>query len=148
MIREMRLCDIPACRDIIKDNWNEDIAARAVIEMRHAFDNSMEWPPIYYVYEIDGEAVAFAGMIPSWIMTGVYDFIWINVCKDHQGNGIGHALTQHRIREVDKRDGSAIHLMTQKYRFFASHGFHIAASYGTKEPWLLMVKQMGKVALI
>lgn len=140
----MRLCDVPVCVELVRSNWTEKAAANAALEMRHAFDKSMEWPPIYYVYEVDGNVVAFAGMIESWIRNGVWDFIWINIRKDYQRKGIGKALTQYRIEKVKEMGGCAIHLMTKKYRFFASQGFQVMATYGTREPWLLMVKQLGE----
>jgi hypothetical protein len=36
----------------------------------------MDEPPRYFVATENGEVLGFAGMIPSWIMKGVWDFIW------------------------------------------------------------------------
>jgi len=96
--------------------------------------------------EDDRKILGVAGMMPSWIMRGVWDFNWINVRKDVQGEGIGHALTEHRIREVLQRDGRAIHLMTRIPEFFEQWAFRVSRDYGG-EGWKLMTLQLGPVVL-
>jgi N-acetylglutamate synthase-like GNAT family acetyltransferase len=144
MIREMRFCDIPACRKIVEENWNATVADRAVIEMKHAFERTMEWPPIYYVYEIEEQVVGFAGMIQGWIMHDVWDFIWINVQKDHQKTNIGKQLTEYRINKVKELGGKEIHLMTRNYQFFKKLGFRTVS---VNNDWVLMVLELGELSL-
>jgi GNAT superfamily N-acetyltransferase len=78
-----------------------------------------EFKPQYFVVtDEQGTVVGFAGMIPSWIMHRVWDFIWINVAKSHQRQGIGRQLTEHRIMKVIAADGRVIQLMTKDAGFF------------------------------
>jgi hypothetical protein len=85
-----------------------------------------EFKPTYFVAEDNGEVVGFAGMIPSWIMHRVWDFIWINVRKDRQ-------LTEHRIMNVIAADGRAIQLMTKDAGFFG-RWFTVCRDY-REEGW-------------
>lgn len=141
MIREMTEYDIQACYDIVLENWDQRVADKFIDEVNHAFDGYvMEWPPKYYVVEVDGRVVAFAGMMWSWIMSGVMDFIWINVAKEHQGRGYGHDLTHHRIGECVKREVRVINLMTQKPDFFRSYGF--VMTYAYDGGWISMTRQL------
>lgn len=142
MIRQMTEHDVADCYGIVRENWDERVADKFYDEVRHAFvdEYAMEWPPEYFVIEEDGKVVAFAGMMWSWIMSGVMDFIWINVKKERQGCGYGAALTEHRIRECDERGVRVINLMTQKPNFFEAFGFVMTYVYdGT---WFSMTKQL------
>ena len=96
--------------------------------------------PLYNSSDVWG----FAGMMPSWIMRGILDFIWVNIRKDYQGEGIGHELMDHRIQEVRKADGRAIHLMTRSPSYFERRGFSVSRNYGG-EGWTLMTLQLGPV---
>jgi hypothetical protein len=40
-----------------------------------SLDLDEEFKPTYFVAEVNGEVIGFAGMIPSWIMHRVWDFI-------------------------------------------------------------------------
>jgi N-acetylglutamate synthase-like GNAT family acetyltransferase len=104
----------------------------------------MEWPPIYYVYEIEEQVVGFAGMIQGWIMHDVWDFIWINVQKDHQKTNIGKQLTEYRINKVKELGGKEIHLMTRNYQFFKKLGFRTVS---VNNDWVLMVLELGELSL-
>lgn len=148
MIRELLLCDIPACVEITRTNWGEDIANRAGLEFKQAFTDS-PWRPVFFVYEHNDQVVGYAGFQPSMIFSGIYDFIWVNVRDDYQRQDVGSQLTRHRIEEIRKRNGRAIHLMTQKYRFFRRFGFQIAQVYHTQgeSPWVLMTLQLEDMAL-
>src|ERR1700751_5567673 len=99
-----------------------------------------EAPPIYYVAEVDGDLAGFAGMIPTWLREGVWDFTWINVRKEYRSEGIGSALMRHRIAEVRRCAGEIVHLMTMTPDWFGRFGFQAVASYGD---WQLMAMRMG-----
>jgi N-acetylglutamate synthase-like GNAT family acetyltransferase len=143
-IRRLRNDDISACQEIVRTNWNDEIALRFREEVDHVLTN-MAWPPIYFVAEEDGVIVGFAGMMESWLMEGVWDFIWINVHIDHHGKGIGKALTKHRINEVIFRGGAAIHLMTRQPEYFEQFDFAISHSY--VGGWYLMIRQFRELRI-
>jgi N-acetylglutamate synthase-like GNAT family acetyltransferase len=79
-------------------------------------------------------------------MKDVWDFIWINIRQECQWQGIGRALTNHRVEEVLKADGRAIHLMTESPRFFEYWGFRVLRNY-MDEGWKLVSLQLGSVGL-
>jgi GNAT superfamily N-acetyltransferase len=114
-IRPIELRDVAACKAIVRENWGIEPARRLAAEVSHVWslDLDEEFKPQYFVAEDDGEVVGLAGMIPSWIMHRVWDFIWINVRKNRQREGIGRMLTEHRIMKVIAADGRVIQLMTK-----------------------------------
>jgi GNAT superfamily N-acetyltransferase len=110
-----------------------------------SLDLDEEFKPTYFVAEVNGEVIGFAGMIPSWNMHRVWDFIWINVRKDRQRQGVGRQLTEHRIKKVIEADGRVIQLMTKDAGFFG-RWFTVCRDYCEKG-WKLMTLQLGTVAL-
>jgi Acetyltransferase (GNAT) family len=117
-IRPIELRDVAACQAIVRENWGVEPARRFAAEVSHVWSLDMdeEFKPQYLVAEDNVEVVGFAGMIPSWIMHRVWDFIWINVRMNRQGEGIGRLLTEHRILKVIEADGRVIQLMTKLLR--------------------------------
>lgn len=145
-IRELEKRDIHACTSIVRENWGEEVADRFWDEVQHAFLRGMKWPPEYFVYEEDGDVVAFAGMMESWQMHRVMDFVWINVKEEYQGRGYGRALTQHRIERCKKYDIRVINLITRRPMFFEQFGFKSVYAY-EGEFWHSMTLQLGSLAL-
>lgn len=143
-IREIEKRDVWACTNIVAENWGAVVADRFWDEVQHAWLHGFKWPPRYYVAEEGGVILGFAGMMESWLMHGVWDLIWINVRKEHQGRGVGKLLTERRLHEIDRLKGSAINLMTQKPEFFERFGF---AEVATLDDWKLMTKQLRKVKI-
>jgi GNAT superfamily N-acetyltransferase len=131
----------------VHENWGVEPARRFAAEASQVWslDLDEEFKPTCYVAEDDGEVVGFAGMIPSWIMHRVWDFIWINVRKDRQRQGIGRQLTEHRIMKVIAADGRVVQLMTKDVGFFG-RWFTVSRDYG-EEGWKLMTLRLGTVAL-
>lgn len=142
-IRPIRNTDIDACYKIVRTNWSSAVADRFLSEVDQINSDFM-WPPIYYVAVVDGSVVGFAGMIQSWILNGIWDFIWINVHKDFQKSRIGKALTEHRIKEVLRCDGRVIQLMTKSPLYFEQFGFTVVKNYGE---WNLMTLWLGPVEI-
>jgi N-acetylglutamate synthase-like GNAT family acetyltransferase len=143
-IRLIQPEDVDQCYEIVRHNWSKKVADRFLYEVHHTFNPTLRWPPLYYVYT-DPDVRGFAGMQSSWIMHGVWDFIWINVREDSLGSGIGSSLTKHRIKQVKKQGGKGIHLVTKEITFFYQFGFTPAYAY--KGGWTLMVKELGELKL-
>lgn len=145
-VRDLRPSDVEECVTIVRLNWGEIVASRFVDEVAHAFLPDMKWPPIYFVYVNDeDEVLGFAGMMESWIMHGVWDFIWINVHPDHHHKGIGKLLTENRILEVLSKGGAVINLITRQYDFFKSLGFQVTHLYDGD--WIAMTRQFRELSL-
>lgn len=145
MIRRLEKRDIIHCVEIVTENWGTAAALDFHEEVKHAFRPGLKWPPEYFVYDIDGSVIAFAGMMHSWIMHNVWDLIWINVRKNHQGMGIGRQLTEHRIHEIDHQKGAVINLITKENQFFEKFGFDAVKEYDGG--WSLMTLQLRKLKL-
>lgn len=79
--------------------------------------------PRYIVAEEDGKLIGFAGIAPSWFDYGVWEILWVNVVRDHQGRGIGSALVQKLIdiARTEKRD--MIILSCTQQKFYERFGF-------------------------
>jgi N-acetylglutamate synthase-like GNAT family acetyltransferase len=148
MIRDLEKDDIYSCVEIVKLNWGESESIRFAKQIQHAFDTT-EYSPHYYVCELNGIVVGFAGMMPSHIMHNFWDFIWINIHPSYTKAGIGTQLTWFRIHEVQRQKGSVIQLITKEFDFFRKFGFQKVHSYAsdTSKNWLLMVKQLTTVHL-
>ena len=144
IIRDLEPADIRACVDITSINWGFDIAKQAETELREMHHSVQNWPPHYYVAEVDGTIVGWAGFRSAWMMTNVYEFIWINIHPFHQKSGVGTALTEKRIEEVQRRNGSVILLMTQKPAFFDKFGFEALC---TNDNWMLMRLRLAPLVL-
>jgi|ERR1700722_2073770 len=144
-IRNIRPSDVDSCHRIVCENWNKEVGKRFLTEVTHAWAMDMEMPPSYYVADNEhGEVVAFAGMMASFLMDGVWDLIWSNVKKEFQREGIGKKLMEYRLNEIKRCNGSVVHLMTQSPAYFSKFGFEIAKSYGS---WKLMSLWLGTLTL-
>jgi N-acetylglutamate synthase-like GNAT family acetyltransferase len=145
MIREMTERDLLRCHEITRLNWDDAVADRAYRQMEYAVANSYLGPKtIFYVYEENEKILGYAGMQQSWIMSGVWDFIWINIDKNHQGTKIGRYLTLHRIEQVHLYGGSVIMLMTKEYPYFERFGFRINRVH---DDWAHMSLQLNELKI-
>jgi N-acetylglutamate synthase-like GNAT family acetyltransferase len=147
MIRDLEPADVAECVEIVRLNWGDGVADRFSDEVSHAFNNTMRWPPQYFVYDEPktNKILGFAGMIPSWVMHGVWDFIWINVAEEARGQNIGLQLTTFRISEVTRQSGKVINLMTQAPGFFSKLGFESTHTY--HGGWKSMTLQLRELNL-
>ena len=149
-IRELEKGDVHPCVEIVRENWGDEVADRFWDEVQHSFLRGMKWPPEYFVYEEGGTVIAFAGMIRSWLMNGVTDFVWINVKKEYQGYGYGSALTRYRVDRCRREGVSVINLMTQKPNFFEPFGFVSTYNYqgDMRSPyWVSMTLQLDSLSI-
>lgn len=143
IIRDLSIHDIDVCEKITRDNWDKNIATKARMEMNAMF--SEEYGRPHFFVAQDGPMIlGYAGMRPSWIMSGVYEFIWINIEKMAQKHGIGAKLTDRRLKEVEWRGGSMVMLMTKSPDFFLKFGF---AGIDSEDDWVLMKKKIAPLIL-
>lgn len=143
-IRDLTPADITSCCDIVTLLWGKNVAEQARTELFEMHNSVQHWPPHYFVAEDDGRVVGFAGLRAAWMMTNVYEFIWINIHSDYQGKGIGALLTERRLAEVASLGGSVVMLMTQKPEFFAKFGFEKTTNI---DGWELMLKRLTPLVL-
>lgn len=140
-IRAMRKSDVDACYEITLLNWNKTIADNFLIEVSHAW-SGMEYAPSYYIAEADdGTIIGYAGIMHSFIKTGVWDIVWVNVKKGHKGEGVGMKLVGHLIAQIREANGVVIHLMTKSPSYFAQFGFYPIQAY---DNWTLMSLKIGQ----
>lgn len=145
IIRDMSVQDIDACHRITRQNWNEEIAYQARQEMAAMFSEEYGRPHFFVAQHSRSNSImGYAGMRPSWIMSGVFEFIWINVDINYRKSGVGKVLTDRRLKEVEWRGGSMVMLMTQSPQFFRKFGF---VGIDTEDDWVLMKKKIAPLVL-
>jgi len=128
--------DVTACIDLVRDNWGTLSADRAMEQIYEHFKGG-KYAPKFFVADA-GSVVGFAAYHRSMRMHQTFDLIWLAVDKQCQGSGVGNALTEHRIAEIEKRGGSIITLVTQRPAYFLRFGFVAGAHFGND--WVEMVK--------
>jgi GNAT superfamily N-acetyltransferase len=145
-VREMLYGEHHMACDLVRENWGEPAAERALMQMGEYFRGG-PYAPRFFVADRPngGKALAgFAAYAPTMLMNGDYDLIWLTVTADLQWAGIGSALTRHRIAEVRRAGGSTIKLSTQKPKYFARFGFRVVHEW---DSWHLMVLQLETVRI-
>lgn len=144
-IRDLETDDIYFCEQIVSYHWGDEIAQKAKHEMWEMFLSRSRWPPHYIVaVDDDGCILGFAGFRAALIMSNVHELIWINIGHWVQSQGIGRALTEHRIAEIARRGGTMVLLMTQKKIFFEKMGFVWVANI---DGWELMFRQLAPLTI-
>lgn len=137
LIRPMEDRDTNACRTLVDENWGRVAEERASCQMMDYFKNISEYAPEFVVaMDGAGNLLGFAGYQRSMRMHGVFDLIFLAVDKKYQGQGIGTALTDHRLDAIRKLDGSAVFCVTQKPKYFNRFGFLTGSHLGNE--WVEM----------
>ena len=79
----------------------------------------------YFVYEVEGRLLAAAGINYN---EDEARLSWDFVHPDIQGQGIGRAITQHRIRHIKNKGYEKIRVRTSQhaYKFYEKMGFQIS----------------------
>lgn len=145
-IREAKYSEMAACAMLALNNWGPEAAERCRDQMVEYFKGG-RYAPIFYVADLGDPlsrdyiplVMGVAAMQPTMIFPGSYDFIYLAVHPEYRGEGIGRALTQHRIDEVRKRGGAFASLVTQKPKFFNKFGF--MTLHGLGNGWVKMLAQ-------
>ena len=143
IIRELAQRDIAPAAFIVKSIWGEEVADKAAWQMGEAFRPVLN-RPIYFVAEMFGEVVGFAGLRLSWMMADTYEFTFVAVAKKFQGRGIGQQLTERRLEEADNRGASLVMVMSKQQEFFERFGFRVIADFDGQR---LMALKLGHVGL-
>jgi len=143
--RELKHTDISAVKEIITENWSTAVATNAVNEMEEMFFTTSLWPPKYIVaLDEQNKIIGCAGYKSSWLMANTYEFIWINVLKRYQYQGVGSVLTRERLKAIEKLGGNLILVMTHTPFFFEKFGFNKTSEF---DGWHLMTKKLNTVSL-
>jgi predicted N-acetyltransferase YhbS len=154
IIRPIEIDDVQACAEIVKQNWNEEVARRFTAEVSHVWSQDMDNPPMYFVATqyrktLGNEIiVGVAGCARNFQMQGAWDLVNVAVNPSFHGQGIGKALTLHRIRKILEADGRYVCLVTQKDKYFEQFGFTVSRDFlgvPPREGWKLMTLQLGPV---
>lgn len=135
----MEEADIKRCISIALENWSRN--RRVKDNICYELADPYAW---YYVAWLANAIVGFAGYRRSSINYDVYELAWCNVLAEYRGQGIGRALTEHRIKMVEVSHGRAILLSTHLPELYERYGFR---SLGIFKWWAsdethLMIKDM------
>jgi GNAT superfamily N-acetyltransferase len=126
------------CNDLVLENWGAEMAER-FDEQWMEYWKGGKYAPVFIVAVDDADKViGFAAYRQSMLMKGAFSLIWIAIDKKHQGHHVGKALTEHRLAEIDEREGQMIQLVTQKPKYFSKFGFFKLHHLGNE--WYLMLK--------
>jgi N-acetylglutamate synthase-like GNAT family acetyltransferase len=143
LIRSLTPDDILPASDIAHSFWGDDAARRARRQMGDTFVDA-SCSPVFYIAEIDGVVVGFAGFRRSFLMRGSWEVAWVAVDKHHHGKDIGHELMEVGLNDIGRRHGALILLMTEIPGFFEQFGFKQIASFND---WILMAMQLQQVKM-
>jgi len=142
-IRDLREDDAEKCASIVRANWGDALYYNALLEIAEMFGSS-RWRPHYFVAEIDGKIVGYAGFKTAWILWNVKELVWVNVLPEYQGFGVGSALTEHRLKKLREDETALALLMTKRRSFFKKFGFVEAADL---DGWALMFLKLGPITI-
>jgi len=139
IVRKVQEIDTPQIYNLVRYEWEVDVADRIIEEVNGAFESS-RWRPTYYVALDAHEYVCgFAGFVPSHILYCVYELNGIVIEQGPKGLGVGKKLTEKRLEEITKLGGTFVMLMTKQVSFFSKFGFRSATHHGE---WVLMIKEL------
>ena len=136
MIRLMTLEDIPACVKICEKNFKQ---------LGYSYDTKKEFEsmfyvqnyirPLFYVWD-DGIIKGVAGFNPCGWDDSVFGICTCYVDPEYHNQGIGRALTQHRLDEIKKMGGEIIFSTTKQIWHLQRFGFEVIKSPYTE--WSVM----------
>lgn len=132
LIRAMQEPDIPPLARFVAQNYSPNFAEQFLTEARCAF---MPFPfkPFFITAEANGVPIGCACYMSDWSSWGVFNLSWVQVAKSHQGQGIGRALVERCLSEMESF-ASLVILATSKPEYYARHWkFKNLMSYPSNE---------------
>ena len=134
-IRFLRESDIEVAATIVSKNYSLEYGACAGRELADMF-GSASIRPIYFVAELRGNVVGFAGFIQAWMDYNIYELFWVNVDPAVQGRGIGGLLIGTIIREVKTYENARMILLTARGdshlpEYYQRFGFITLCEFGS-----------------
>ncbi|MDX8288699.1 GNAT family N-acetyltransferase [Metabacillus indicus] len=139
-IRKMQLEDIEQVQDVAKTTWNatyEGIIPTEIQEnfLKSAYNNEMMKQrlehSILFVSEADGKVVGFANFSPV-TEDGKVELGAIYLYPEEQGKGIGSALLQKGIKDIDGVNEIYINVEKENNigkRFYEAKGFEVIKEF-------------------
>ena len=137
-VRQPNYGEKAVCVELVRDNWGDEAAERCHEQFIEYFKDGKYSPIFCVATDDDSKVIGFAAYHRTMLMKGAFDLIWIAVDKKYQDDGVGRALTDWRLNEIDEQHGQMIQLVTQKTGYFARFGFSSVADLGNG--WYLMLK--------
>jgi N-acetylglutamate synthase-like GNAT family acetyltransferase len=101
-IRRTVEADIPALARIVSQNYCKETAEHFVPEIELSFA-PIAFRPWFYTAETLGSVVGCAGYTSSWVSYGAFTLCWVNVDKDRRHEGIGRALVNQCLNDLESR---------------------------------------------
>jgi GNAT superfamily N-acetyltransferase len=140
MIRKMQMADIHQVQQVTKTSWNDTYEGIIPFEIQESFlraayndemmqrrlENSFIW-----VSEVDGKIVGFANFTPAKEY-GVTELGAIYVIPDCQGKGIGTALLNEGIKNIDGAKEIFINVEKENCigtTFYKAKGFDVVSEF-------------------
>lgn len=136
MIRKLQKEDIQTCVEICENNfkllgYHYETEKEFLAQFN---DNIREIE--FYVYEDNGIIKGVGGLANCWFDDSVYSLCTCYVKPEYQGQGVGKALTEHRINRIKELGGEIIFSTTKQVWHLKRFGFEIIKS--PYETWNLM----------
>ncbi|HEY1041457.1 MAG TPA: GNAT family N-acetyltransferase [Candidatus Paceibacterota bacterium] len=144
-IRNLTLSDVPEIIEIFKfhnqsEGWNESLE-RFTHELHESLNSQEFTKPYYVVYENEqGSILGFGAYSNTGFDDGVYGLFWGIVHPEHQGKGIGKALTEERIQRIKQAGAHIILSTTKKTWHLERFGFKVIES--RDDGYYLMMKTL------
>lgn len=145
---EMKLDDVPAAVEIIRQNYSAEDARLAMWEIMNAMNGSKP-QPVYFVAVIDKTIIGVLGICDSFMDTRVYEIFWVNVLPDWQGTGVGSKLVKRALQHAMEREAGGVMLTVRggTADFYKRLGFATILSIPDGTEMDYMMHAYPKVAL-
>jgi GNAT superfamily N-acetyltransferase len=138
-VRTLEHEDIQACLDIAAHFWDEKTVLSIYNELKASTLPDQNWPPHYFVTELDSEIVGFAGYRRALYMPHAWEFTWCNVHPDFHRTGVGRLLTELRLDAIRHAGGKIVQAASKNPQHLFQAGF--VTMYLT-DGWFIVLKTL------